>query len=781
MNRTLAASAAALLALTSAVARAQPPPAPAPSAAPAPSTDPNGAAPPGDANAPPGGASAPPGDAAGAPAGEPTAAAAAGASAKEGPVEVRVIGDKADSLQKVPGSGTVVTRQEIQRADPYNMAEMLRRVPGVQVREEFGGGQRLDISVRGLEAGRSRRVLVLEDGVPISLNPYAEPDLYYAPPVERMRGIEVVKGSGSILFGPQTIGGVVNFLTLAPEDRQRAAVDFEGGNLGYMRGLAMYGDSFHGVRHVTQVLYRRGNGIRDEAFEQTDIFSKVAFDTSDHGEATLKLGFHDDSADSDDVGLTRQMYKDTPDRPTLAPYGHLHLRRYDVSFIHEERISDDVKLRTLAYAYDTNRIWRRQDYQRVPIPGTPYDRIVGDPTLPYGAIYFEKTDTILDRDYQVAGIEPRVEARTTTGSVGHTFDFGARLLSETAHYQQRAGSSPISYSGSLEAEEKHRTLAVAGYVQDRLAFRDDLLVTPGLRLEHAEFHRAILRQNQGAGAQDVNIEGDTSASGVIPGVGMIYGTRKAHVFGGLHVGWAAPRVTSSISPKGTPAQVSAERSINYEIGTRVTPTKWLHAETTGFLSDFQNQVVLNTSQDLGATETDAGNTRHFGVEGGTTLGIGRLFGWPTLVDVGARYTFARAVFVGGPYGGNLLPYAPLHNFNANFDVEHRSGLGGQVAYAFTSSQFSDSQNTIAEDATGRVGILPAHHIVDATAHWHQRATGLTFRLTVKNALNDLYIIARRPEGIFAAGFRQVMFGVRWDWEAKQGETPAAPTAPASTK
>jgi len=259
MNRTLAASAAALLALTSAVARAQPPPAPAPSAAPAPSTDPNGAAPPGDANAPPGGASAPPGDAAGAPAGEPTAAAAAGASAKEGPVEVRVIGDKADSLQKVPGSGTVVTRQEIQRADPYNMAEMLRRVPGVQVREEFGGGQRLDISVRGLEAGRSRRVLVLEDGVPISLNPYAEPDLYYAPPVERMRGIEVVKGSGSILFGPQTIGGVVNFLTLAPEDRQRAAVDFEGGNLGYMRGLAMYGDSFHGVRHVTQVLYRRGN------------------------------------------------------------------------------------------------------------------------------------------------------------------------------------------------------------------------------------------------------------------------------------------------------------------------------------------------------------------------------------------------------------------------------------------------------------------------------------------------------------------------------------------
>ena len=752
MRRSLAASIAVALASSPLAAQAQAQ-GPAP-AAPAPSA--------------PAGASAA-GQAAEPSAGSDPSSAAPAAQRRDEPLEVRVIGDRADSLQKVPGSGTVITRQEMQRADPYNMSEMLRRVPGVQVREEFGGGQRLDISVRGLESGRSRRVLVLEDGVPIALNPYAEPDLYYSPPVERMRGIEVVKGSGSILFGPQTIGGVINFLTLAPEERQHAAVDFEGGTFGYMRGLAVYGDSWKGVRYVTQALYRRGDGLRDQAFEQTDVFSKVAFDTSDHGEATIKLGFHDDSADSDDVGLTRQMWKDTPGRGTLAPYDKLHLRRYDVSFIHEERIDRDVKLRTLAYAYDTNRIWRRQNYDRTP-NGAGYERIVGDPTTPFGAIYFKNDDTVLDRDYQVAGIEPRLEARTHTGPIGHTFDVGARLLSETAHYQQRTGTSATSYSGSLDAEEKHRTLAFAGYLQDRIAFRDDLLVTPGVRFEHAEFHRVVLRQNQGPGiTNDVDIEGDTSVNGVIPGIGMIYGTRRAHVFGGLHVGWAPPRVVSTISPKGTPSQVSGEQSINYEVGTRLTPTKWLHAETTAFLSDFQNQVVLSTAQEGGATETDAGNTRHVGVEAGTTLGVGRLFAWPTAVDVGARYTFARAFFVGGPYDGHLLPYASFHSFNANLDVEHPNGLGEQMAYAHVSSQFSDSLNTVAEDASGRVGLIAPHDIVDATAHWRQRSTGLTFRLTVKNALNDLYVIARRPEGIFASGFRQVMFGVRWDWEKSRDE------------
>ena len=87
--------------------------------------------------------------------------------------DVRIVGNKADSLQKVPGSGTVITEEQLRRQQPVDTAEVLRRVPGVQVRQEYSGGSRLDISIRGLESGRSRRVLLLEDGIPIALNPYS--------------------------------------------------------------------------------------------------------------------------------------------------------------------------------------------------------------------------------------------------------------------------------------------------------------------------------------------------------------------------------------------------------------------------------------------------------------------------------------------------------------------------------------------------------------------------------------------------------------------------------
>ena len=79
------------------------------------------------------------------------------------PIEVHVVADQAEAIQKIPGSFTVVDKKELERAGPVNTAEMLRRVPGVTVREETAGGNRIDIGVRGLDPGRSRRVLVLED------------------------------------------------------------------------------------------------------------------------------------------------------------------------------------------------------------------------------------------------------------------------------------------------------------------------------------------------------------------------------------------------------------------------------------------------------------------------------------------------------------------------------------------------------------------------------------------------------------------------------------------
>lgn len=719
-------------------------------------------------------------------------------TAPEPVAEVRVIGDKADALQKVPGSGTIVTSKEIEREQPYDVSEVLRRVPGLTATSTESNGLRLDVGLHGLDPGRSRRVLILEDGVPISVNPYSEPDVYYVPAVERMRGVEVVKGSGNILFGPQTIGGVINFLTLLPPEHRHEAAEMDAGfwagdschagspcllgNVpeGYVSVLVSHGDapSEH-VRYIVQLLHKASDGTREESFAITDALGKVLFDTGENGHATLKLGFRDDETQSDDNGLTQQMYLQDPRQPTLSPADRISQQRYDLSLTHEQRFDEHLKLTTLAYAYRTQRIWNRQDYDRntagsALLPLDQYDYWVGATTLTGGAMYFRNTDTILDRHYDVAGVEPRFEWRTSTGDIGHTLNFGARFLYETAHYEQRTGSTPSSDDGTLDYVFDHSSWAVAAYAEDRLEVRDWLLVTPGVRLEEAYFSSDVSRQ----GDVDVSppqTQGGT-AGGVIPGIGMVAGTPKVNVYAGMHVGWAPPRVTSPIAPKASTAvvQLQPESSINYELGTRITHKRLLHFEGTVYLIDFNNQVI-SSSADLGTggqlVLVNGGSTRHYGLEGGASFGLGEALKLrPAAIDLGLRYTFDHATFDGGPYNGNWLPYAPAATLVAFADVDHKSGLGGELAWTYTGEQFTDAQNTLIPDATGRTGKMPSYQAVDGNLHYKLRGTGLTFKLAVKDAVNQAFIFARRPDGIQVGGFRQIIAGVRWDWDA----APAPP-------
>nr|UXE44460.1 Fe(3+) dicitrate transport protein FecA [uncultured bacterium] len=733
------------------------------------------------------------------PAPQPQPSPPAAAPAPEPPpvAEVRVIGDKADALQKVPGSGTLVTTKEIEREQPATVAEILRRVPGLTATQEEGGGLRLDIGIHGLDPGRSRRLLVLEDGVPISVNPYAEPDIYYVPTAERVRGVEVVKGSGNILFGPQTIGGVINFLTLVPPEHRHEAAELDVGYwagdrcgssglcllgykpMGYASVLASHGDapSEH-VRYAIQVLHKDSDGVQAEAFHATDALGKVVFDTSARGEATLKLAYHDDETRSDDNGLTLGMYGRTPRQPTMAPADHADQQRYDAALTHVQRFDANTKLTTIAYAYETKRIWNRQNYDRntpgaALLPLDQYDHVVGDTSLTGGALYFRTTDTILDRHYEVAGVEPRLEWRFDTGGIGHTLNTGARLLYEAAHYEQRSGNTPTSQAGTLDYVFDHHSWAAAAYAEDRIEVRDWLLVTPGVRFEDAYFASNVTRQGGVDGSQPAS----GSTNGVVPGIGMVAGTPKANVYGGIHVGWAPPRITSPILPPqagtGAVQQLNAESSINYELGTRLTYRRLAHLEGTAYLIDFDNQVVASNGGNAASGVTqfvNGGATRHVGMEGAASFGLGEALKLkPTAIDLGLRYTFAKAFFDGGPWAGHWLPYAPAAMLVGTLDVERPVGagvVGGQVAWSYVGEQFTDSANTVAIDQTGRVGKIPSYQTVDVALRYKHAPTGLTFKLAVKNAMNETFIYALRPDGIRVGGFQQVLLGVRWDWEAK---------------
>ncbi len=699
------------------------------------------------------------------------------ASASTAPLEVSVIGDRAAAMQRVPGSLTVITPREIERAEARDGAELLSRVPGVVARQTTDGGGRLDIGIRGLDPGRSRRVLVLEDGVPVGNNPYAEPDVYFAPPIERVRSIEVLKGSGSLLFGPQTIGGVVNFLTIAPPEHRVARFTATAGEDGYVRWLGRYGNGNDDAGWIAQILFARDEGFRVQESKLIDVLVKTRMRLDDRQELAFKLAAHDLGALSSDVGLTQAMYEHDPRRRTLAPRDRMELQRLDFSALHRVDVGEHVQVRTLAYVAGTARVWRRQAYDRVPGPDVAYEHIVGDVEQPLGAIYFRDTSRLLDRRYVFGGLEPKVEVRAATGPLSHFFTGGLRVLGEGAELYEIDGASSTARSGELAVDQSHRAVAFSGYVVDRIGFAGDrVLITPGIRVEHVAYGEDAARVRGAAGSQAVSLGSTDDDTGIIPGLGLAAGTPVALGFAGVHVGYSPPRLSAGAGPSGLSSALPAEKSVEWELGGRARPAPFERLDVTGFATAFSNQTVANTAPGEDTELVAGGRTRHLGVEAQSTTEIGRALESSFDLDLALRYGFADARFVGGDDDGRELPYAPGHTGSAVLDLG-RGIWAAEVAATFVGPSFSDDANTEAIDVTGRTGAIAAHAGLDANVRVDVPRTGLRLSVVAKNLLDAPYVAARRPEGIAVGGVRQVLLTASWDLERLGGQRERPPPVP----
>ena len=684
------------------------------------------------------------------------------------PSEVIVTGDKADNLKNNSGSGTTISQKEIQAAQPESSGEILRHVPGVQIRTEDPMGLRLNIGVRGLSPARSRLVLVEEDGVPVVVSPYGEPELYYMTSVERIQKIDVLKGSDVLMHGPQTVGAVVRLHTYEPTDQPEWYVAGTAGSRGYGEGLARYTGTNGDVGYVVQAFHKGGEGYRDMGFQMTDAFAKARFATGAHGDLMAKIGFHDEFARTTYTGLTDELYERNHRADTVAPDDYFAIRRYEATVQHEERLSDHVKLRSGVFAYHMDFDLRLQDFDRARLPSIDYVRIP-DPT----GLFFRNTTSIRDRAYDVGGLTEELEARGKIAGIDNKLTAGVRLMDDVARRKLSTGQFPKAQSGDLDTDDQTQIWGLAGWIQDQLAFNDWTLLTPAFRLEHSISSQTTYRIEDNTQApHDVDIHGTTSSTGAMPGLGLTVGRPSLSMFSSLYLGYSAPRISQAITPDGKDADLHAERSSNYELGVSGKVAKWLRAEVDGFWINFDNQLVSNNPlSGLDSEFIDGGRTRHLGVEGTAIFRAGTMLEWPVDVDLAAHYTYVHARFQGGTFDGKAIPYSPANTAQTTLDVASHFGLSGQVAFSYVGAQYTDEENTIQPGPTGLDGKIDAYTVLDLGARYKHARTGLALAATVKNVLDQIYISDRLPNGIFTAGFRQLYVTLSWSPPQRTTKAP----------
>lgn len=704
-------------------------------------------------------------------------------SVAEAPVEivgVEVVGSRSDALTRLPGSAAVIPARELRAMQPLSANEALRTLPGVHVQDEEGVGLRANVGIRGLDPDRSRTLLVLEDGVPVALAPYGEPEMYYSPPIDRMNRVELVKGSGSILFGPQTIGGVLNYVTADAPSVATGSVTLRGGEGRSRLIQASYGGSWSGVRGTIGAFDKRASDLAGLWFNVSDVTAKIGARTA-VGEFGVKATYYDERSNSTYVGLTQAMYDASP-YTHPGPNDLLRIRRYAVTASHETGFLGNSSVRTSAYAYQTTRNWRRQDYGYT-ADGTQH--------------VFRPSTGNRNRSFDVAGIEPRFRTVWARGGRPIELDFGTRLHYERARDRHINGATATASTGEVRDDEIRVGKAVSAFVQSRLFITPALHVTPGIRLERFTYDRNILRarvrRTTGSGTtrdpEDVNIQGGDAVAEIIPGIGSAWTPSPLFtLFAGVHRGFAPPRVKDGLvypdpalavgeqMPQLQTLSLDAERSLNYELGTRLTPRPYLYLEATAFFLDFTNQIIepsLSAGSAADVALANQGATRHRGVEAALSLDIAKAMAQPfgLIARVAATRTaaeFSRDRFLRSPAGdtvnvrGNRLPYAPEMTVSASLTLDVPAGILLRVDGLHVAEQFADNFETRAGSANGRSGLIPAHRVFDLAASYRLPKMGdLSITAAVKNLAGDKYIASRRPEGIKPGLPRTVSAGVEW--------------------
>jgi Fe(3+) dicitrate transport protein len=221
-----------------------------------------------------------------------------------------------ESEKTYTGSRTVVDSEALHKRGALNLEDALRATPGVQVLDETGTGILPNIGVRGLNPLRSERLQILVDGYPIAIGPYSNVGVSLFPvTLPSLEAVDVVRGGAAVHYGPNNVGGVVNFVTrsipakTSQTLRERLTIAEDTGNIFTDTYYRIGGPASDKLDLQFQANIQRGDGFRGQSDTQVDNFIVDArYYLNNQNELATQLQYYNVDAELPG-GLTPEAYE----------------------------------------------------------------------------------------------------------------------------------------------------------------------------------------------------------------------------------------------------------------------------------------------------------------------------------------------------------------------------------------------------------------------------------------------------------------------------------------
>ena len=711
--------------------------------------------------------------------------------------KLEIISEVETPYDKMPGAATVMDMQTLKLVNPIGTQEMLEYVPGINAFADDGiGNSRISIGVRGLNPRRSSRVLILEDGVPIQPALYVYPNMYYNPPSDRIDQIEVIKGSGTILYGPQTMGGVINYFTKRPRNEFGGALKLTGGENGYGSLFAEVGGwGSDKLKPELQLLFKRGDGFRqNNSFQQINSTFKLNYTPSSSKNMYLKGNLNYENSNATYTGLTEWSFENDP---TFNPKEHDNFKvfRAAIDFIQSEKLSSTLTKSTTAFASFFDRRWWRENDIFIKASDLGEDSPSAQPyysTFDLVRVGNGKNNFGILRTFYVLGLERSYKIKHDLFNRPSKMETGWRVYAERFIDDRQTGFTNDSvytpdaregvyFRGSgdsleiLGTSHHYETIALSGFLSESIDF-GTLTLRPGLRIELFEQTRVDRMQG--------SIYQDKTLFVVLPGIAFSKSINGLNIFGGIHRGFTPPSsgalkiLNFGEGLEDSGLDLDSERSWNKEFGLRGRSSLFDY-EFAGFHIDIENLVAAGR----GTAFKNLGKVTTQGIEARTSLLLSNIFS--LLPDMDISYAFLDTEVkdatiisnVSGTAGsevsinGKELPYSPDHTLTVGLEYNSSPKMNLRADLRYVSEVYTDFENIEKTDDIGVTGPIPSYNIFNISGSY-KVSPQLKIFFSGKNITDEVYIGSRLhsnpgqkeaniSSGIIPGPRRQVNIGLEY--------------------
>jgi Fe(3+) dicitrate transport protein len=617
------------------------------------------------------------------------------------------------------------------------MRQVLAKVPGIHVWESDPSGIQIGIAARGLSPNRSWEFNVRQNGYDIAADPFGYPEAYYNPQLQAVQRIEVVRGQGSLQYGPQ-FGGLVNYILRNGSEIEKP-VQFETqqtvGSKALFNSFNAIGGKTKKINYYSFFDHRNGNGWR----QNSRYYTNAGYGTITY-KITTKLSL---TAELMHQHIRSQQPGGLPDSLVYADAQKSYRGRnwFDVTWttpalILNYLINEKTRWNTKLFATigDRNSVGFTQSI-------TIKDSI--------NAATKDYNNRVLNADkYRNYALESRIITDYNLGKMMNTISGGIRMYTgTTTRLADGKGTTGTDYDmtviGNYPKDLKFTSHNMAAFVENIFRVGSRLLLIPGIRYEWLEGAAEGRIGYASAGTEIKLQEVKRSRSFLLAGFGSEYHlTTNTEIYANYSQAYRpiqfanlqAPPTTDVVDPN-----LKDARGYNLDLGYRGRVKDFLQFDVSVFHLQYNNRV--GTITPTGANYrliTNVGNSSSKGFEGYAEVDLVRAFtsNKKAELSVFGSYGYTNATYSGdhkdAQTKGKKVENAPTNIFRTGITVGGKKwSITTQVSYV--DETFSDANNTLKPTANGQTGLIPSYTVTDISG-----AYKFSKFLNIKAGINNIF-------------------------------------------